>query len=207
MKAKSENSTLNRIYNLTGNPEECVEAYKEWADNYEKDTVDEMGYVAPAIVAEKLASLARLDGKTVLDAGCGTGLAGVELAERASALIDGMDISPDMLALARKKGAYEDLRTADMTGPLDYKTDQYDAVMCVGTFTHAHVGPKGFDELVRITRPGGLVVATVHEDVWDADNYLDHLKAIDASGAAALKEYDVAPYHLHECRLVVLEAR
>lgn len=204
MSVKSKNPILERVYTMKGGPEECRETYRDWASHYEKDTVEGMGYVAPRVVAEKLASLVDRDA-AVLDAGCGTGLAGVELARRGFASIDGMDLSPDMLALARRKDVYNDLRTEDMTGRLSYESNAYDAVTCVGTFTHAHVGPKGFNELVRITRPGGVIVATVHEDVF-GDGYEEHFAGLEKAGAATLVAIEEAPYHEHGCRLCVLRA-
>lgn len=202
MAATSQNPILNRIYNLQGGPEECRDAYKDWAKTYDQDTVEGMGYVAPRVTADKIASLLKPDA-VILDAGCGTGLAGEALAERGFRTIDGMDISPDMLEVAREKGAYRTLQTEDMTGPLSYESNTYDAVVCVGTFTHAHVGPKGFDELVRITRPGGPIVATVHEDVW-GDGYEAHFARLEADGAARLAGIEDAPYHLNKCKMVTL---
>lgn len=200
----SKNPILKKIYTMTGGAEECVATYKEWAATYEKDTVDDMGYVAPAVVASKLAEIVT-PGAVVLDAGCGTGLTGQELQSLGIETVDGMDISPDMLDIAATKDAYRDLRVQDMTGTLDYETNTYDATTCAGTFTHAHVGPEGFDELLRITKPGGPVVATVHEDVWD-DGYEAHFKALERAGAATVKSIEIAPYHLNQCRLCVLEA-
>lgn len=204
MAATSQNPILNRIYNLQGGPEECLDAYKDWAKNYDEDTVEGMGYVAPEVMADKVASLLQPDA-VILDAGCGTGLAGEALAGRGFKTIDGMDISPDMLEVARAKGAYRTLQTEDMTGPLSYDSNTYDAVMCVGTFTHAHVGPKGFDELVRITRPGGPIVATVHEEVW-GDGYEAHFARLEAAGTARLGGIEDAPYHLNTCKMVTLYA-
>lgn len=204
MAATSRNPILNRIYNLQGGPEECRDAYKDWAQSYDEDTVEGMGYVAPGVMADKIASLLQPDA-VILDAGCGTGLAGEALAGRGFKTIDGMDISPDMLEVARGKGAYRTLQTEDMTSPLSYETNTYHAVMCVGTFTHAHVGPRGFDELVRITRPGGPIVATVHEEVW-GDGYEAHFARLEAAGAARLGGIEDAPYHLNTCKLVALYA-
>lgn len=203
MAATSRNPILNRIYNLQGGPEECRDAYKDWANSYDEDTVEGMGYVAPRVTADKIASLLK-PGAVILDAGCGTGLAGEALAERGFKTIDGMDISPDMLEVARGKGAYRTLQTEDMTGPLSYESNAYDAVVCVGTFTHAHVGPKGFDELVRITRRGGPIVATVHEEVW-GDGYEAHFARLEAAGTARLAGIEDAPYHLNTCKLVTLD--
>ncbi|MEL6363383.1 MAG: class I SAM-dependent methyltransferase [Pseudomonadota bacterium] len=204
MPQKSANPILDRIYSLKGDPSETRDAYRDWAASYEKDTVEDMGYVAPGVVAEKLATLVEPPAR-ILDAGCGTGLAGAELAKRGYESIDGMDISPEMLAIAREKNVYSDLRTEDMTQKLSHETNAYDAVTCVGAFTHAHVGPQGFDELVRVTKPGGFIIATVHEDVWD-DGYEARFKALSTSGAAELASLEDAPYHLHGCKLCVLQA-
>jgi len=203
MEKASENPILNRIYTLKGEPDEVRDAYKDWAQTYEKDTVEDMGYIAPAVVADKIAALMP-DAKLVLDAGCGTGLAGVELSQRGFKTVDGMDISPDMLDVAREKEVYRKLQVEDMTGPLSYESNTYDAVSCVGTFTHAHVGPKGFNELLRITKLEGMVVATVHEDVWD-DGYQEHFKALETAGKARVKSIEDAAYHLHGCKLCVLQ--
>jgi len=203
---KSKNEILNRIYNLSGAPNECRDAYKDWAETYDADTVEDMGYVGPAIAAKKLGALGVAPTDPVLDAGCGTGLAGAELKALGFTAINGMDLSPEMLEVARSKDVYDDLREADMTKPLPYEDEAYAAIICVGAFTHAHVGPKGFDELVRITQSGGPVVATVHEDVWDADKYHDHLARLEAQGKARIREAEKADYHIHKCRLVVLEA-
>jgi len=164
--------------------------------------------VGPALVAETLFERVAL-GSKVLDAGCGTGLAGAELASRGFMLIDGIDVSPDMLKVARGKNVYRRLAEADMTAPLTLQDDAYDAAVCVGVFTNGHVGPDAIDELARVVRPGGTIVATVHENVWSRDGYPDHLDAMQKSGSVEVLSTAVAPYHLKEdysCRLCVLKA-
>jgi SAM-dependent methyltransferase len=202
MTQKSGNPILDRIYRMSGSAAECRDVYRDWARRYDEDTVGDMGYVGPQVVADKLASLVRPDA-SVLDAGCGTGLAGAELAERGFTAIDGMDLSPDMLAVAREKAVYRDLREEDLTRRLSYDDGAYDAVGCVGTFTHAHVGPQGFDELLRVTRAGGPVVATVHEGVW-GDGYEEHFRHLEAAGVARVSSVEDSDYHLHGCKLCVL---
>jgi SAM-dependent methyltransferase len=92
-----------------------------------------------------------------------------------------------------------------MTQPLSYETNVYDAVISVGTFTHAHVGPKGFDELIRITKPGGAIVATVHEEVWP-DGYEEHFKHFEQNGLAKVSAISEEAYHVNRCKLVTLQA-
>lgn len=203
----ADDSILDRLYSMDGGPEICRDIYSDWAKDYDRDTVDGMGYVGPALVAEAL--LERVPtGARVLDAGCGTGLAGAELAARGFTHIDGIDVSPDMLKVADDKNVYRSLAEADMTAPLTLQDDAYDAAVCVGVFTNGHVGPEALDELARVVRPDGTIVVTVHENVWSRDGYPDHIEALQKSGTAKLVSAAVAPYHLKEqysCRLCVLK--
>lgn len=198
---------LRRIYSMKGGADECREIYEAWAEAYEKDTLEGMGYVAPAIAAETLAPLLPKNA-VVLDAGCGTGLAGSELARRAEAVIDGVDISEEMLARAAEKMIYRTLEEADLTRPLAIDSDSYDAVICVGVFTNGHVGPEALDEMARVAKPGAPLVFTVHQDVW-AQGYGERLEHLAANGRVRVHRIVDAPYHQKEgyrCRLCVAEA-
>lgn len=203
------NPLLRRVYALDGDKEETRRVYAEWAEQYDRDTLDGMGYVAPGLVAKELAGLVAKDAK-VLDAGCGTGLAGVELKKLGFTNIDGIDLSREMLDVAREKGAYDTLAEADMTVPLEIADDSYDAAISVGVFTSGHVKPKALDELARVTRTGGLLVVTVHEKVWEADSYPDYLEDMEKRGLVNIQAAKEAPYHRNEgyhCQICILEVR
>ena len=205
---KADTSILDRLYAMEGGPETCRDIYADWANDYDRDTLDGMGYVGPSLVAEALAERIS-SGARILDAGCGTGLAGEQLAARGFMRVDGIDVSPEMLRVARGKNVYRSLRVADLTAPIELPDDSYDAAVCVGVFTNGHVGPSALDKLARVVRPGGTIVATVHENVWDVDGYAEHLERLAETGAASIVAAAVAPYHLKEnynCRLCVLQA-
>ena len=76
---KADTSILDRLYAMEGGPETCRDIYADWANDYDRDTLDGMGYVGPSLVAEALAERIS-SGARILDAGCGTGLAGEQLA-------------------------------------------------------------------------------------------------------------------------------
>ena len=101
----------------------------------------------------------------------GTGLVGRFLLRYGFADIDGLDISAEMLAQAKKAGAYGKLMQADLTAGLDIPDASYDAVISVGTFTHNHVGPQGLDEVLRIVKPGGIAAITVNGGAYVEDGY------------------------------------
>lgn len=197
---------LDRVYALSG-PDEAERVYDEWATAYDADTVQGLGYVGPAVAATRLAELTAAT-DVVLDAGCGTGLAGAELAERADVTIDGVDLSQGMLDQARARGVYRRLDRADLTRRLDIDDDTYDAAICVGTLTDGHVGPAALDELARVVRPGGSIVATVLGRAWEPGGYRAHVDELAAAGVVRVLEAEVRPYHEREnidCRLCVLE--
>ena len=166
----TDNETLDKVYTAEDH-EELMDAYKDWAGNYDDDTVGEFGYVAHKETAKALDRV--LDDKEarILDAGAGTGLVGEELEKRGYRNLDALDYSQEMLDEAEKKDVYRRLIQADMSKPLDLRDDRYDAIVCTGTFTFGHVEADAFDELVRITRPGGLICFTIREGAYEEYGY------------------------------------
>ena len=166
----SDNQTLNKVYTAK-NSEELMEAYKDWAGDYDADTVGAFGYVAHIASAEALAGVLEDTSARILDAGCGTGLVGEELAKKGYVHMDALDFSREMLDEAARKNIYEQHMHADLSQPLAMEDNQYDAVVCTGTFTYGHVKASAFDELVRITRPGGIICFTIREGAYEAYGY------------------------------------
>lgn len=163
--------------------EELTEAYDDWAENYDQDLLDEMGYVAPLFATQLFSDRIEDKSATILDAGCGTGLVGEQLLRQGYKNIEGLDYSATMLEQAEQKEIYKQLIQADLTATLDIPTDTYDAIISVGTFTCGHVGPEAFDELVRITRPGGHICFTVRDQAWEEDRYLEKVGLLQSGGS------------------------
>ena len=187
-----------------GDADELAAAYADWATSYDADLTGEMGYRAHTTAAETLRDALDPARSRVLDAGCGTGLVGVELARLGFTDVDGVDYSADMLAEAETKGVYARLAEADLMAELDIPTDRYDAVICVGTFTLGHVGPSALGELIRVTRPGGYLCFTVRDEAWERDDYAAALRALTDAGRWSEVSVDVVPYIEEEgstCRL------
>lgn len=178
----SENKTLDKVYTAK-NHEELMDAYKDWAGDYDTDTVGRFGYVAHIATAEALDRA--LDDKEgcILDAGCGTGLVGEELVKRGYGKIDALDYSREMLDEAEAKKIYQGHIQADLSKPLSMADDCYDAVVCTGTFTYGHVKADAFDELVRVTRPGGVICFTIREGAYEDYGYRQRMMDLEKDQA------------------------
>ncbi|KAK5082092.1 hypothetical protein LTR05_007234 [Lithohypha guttulata] len=161
------NETLARAYALSGAPDDVQQFYKEWAENYDKD-VSGMQYTFPQMAAEALAEVTNQDLAKVriLDAGCGTGLVGVCLAQLGAKNIEGLDISPEMLQRASQTSVYTNLEVADLTKSIARQNEEYDAAICVGTLTKGHLGPQLLDELIRVVKRNGYLAATIGGGLW-----------------------------------------
>ena len=97
--------------------------------------------------------------------GCGTGLAGKLLDQAGYAHIDGIDLSPEMLEKAAALNVYRQLWEGDLTAVIDVQPI-YQAVICVGVFSHKPDQPFLIPKLLDCLLPGGLVIATVNGKGW-----------------------------------------
>ena len=140
--------------------------YRTWAQDYDDKMLEQLGYQSPYLLARKLH--AHLDNPQahILDLGCGTGLGAVYLHQLGYRNLAGIDLSSEMVALARSRQLYRSLHVGNLNQPLAFADQQFDAAVCAGTFTHGHVGPQPLAEILRILKPAGILACTVHADLW-----------------------------------------
>lgn len=163
-------------------PDDNIRLYKDWAESYESEFTVPRGYVYPDRIAEIYASNATDTDGPILDVGAGTGLVGEALRKQTSEPVDGIDISDEMLAVSETKGVYRNLIQADLTATVDLEDDNYGAIVSAGTFTHGHVGPTAFHELLRVAKPGALFVIGINATVFDANGFGSALATFSADG-------------------------
>ena len=168
---------LDHAYTIDG-PDSARDLYGKWASTYDDSFADDWGFVAPQRIAELY--LAEADGNTpILDIGAGTGLVTQHLTGET---VDAFDITPEMLEIARTKNIYRDLILGNLLAPIDLPDASYGGVISCGTFTHGHVGPACFPELLRITRPGALFVCGTIPAVMDGMGFGSALATMQARG-------------------------
>ncbi len=97
----------------------------------------------------------------VLDAGCGTGRVGIELARRGHDIV-GVDLDPSMLAVARRDAPAVSWVQADLAalGEVDLG-EPFDLVVCAGNVVPllaAGTEPKAVAAMAAVLRPDGMLV-------------------------------------------------
>lgn len=103
--------------------------------------------------------LAGHSGGTIIDAACGSGLAGPTLRPLASRLV-GIDLSTTMVARTQASGLYEQVVEGDMTASLAAMPHSADAIVCVGaTYYLADLAPF-LASCAMALKPGGLLLFT-----------------------------------------------
>jgi predicted TPR repeat methyltransferase len=190
MTGKDKTSQLNAVYAANA-PEEVARAYDAWAATYDADMA-KAGYRHPAIGLALLARHLPRGSAPVLDAGAGTGLVGEWLGLIGYPQVEALDLSEGMLAVARSKNIYSALHQAALGSPLPFPDNHFAAVISTGVFTTGHVGAEGLDELIRATHPGGVIVLTVKDAVWEA-GFAARIAELAANGAISILE-ETEPY-------------
>jgi len=187
-------SQLHKAYDAR-TLEELSESYDQWAEEYETH-MQNVGYTHPAMVTAILSRHLPAGARPILDAGAGTGIMGELLSAMGYGEIVGFDASNDMMAAARAKNIYIALEQMFLGRPLDFPDNHFAAVTASGVFTQGHAPLSGLDELVRVTRPGGLLVFSLGP-VYLGEAFAEKRKALEAAGlwrfVDASKPYNSTP--------------
>lgn len=133
-------------------------------------------------------------GTRLLDVGCGTGML-LTLAAGRGARPSGIDVTPELLAIARRRLPEADLREGDMES-LPWDDEAFDAVTGVNAFQFAGDPGRALAEAARVLAPGGALVASLFAAPERSEGTAVH-EAM-ASLSPPRKETEHAPYSLSE---------
>ena len=144
----------------------------------------------PARWPSSSAGGSRRESGPVLDVGCGTGIVGTELRRLGVPVIDGLDISPEMMAKAQHREPAPDGRArlpAPHRGRPDRATRHPRRTATPGSSAPApsptaHVGPDGMAELLRIARPGAACSIGINAAHFEGHGFREHLDRYSADG-------------------------
>ena len=184
---------LDEAYSVK-TPDDNRRLYAKWAATYESSFVDAKQYRYPKAIAEVFNDV--LPPVTrVLDIGTGTGLTGMYVSRlRPEVVIDGMDISPEMLAQAKLKTredgsvVYRALYERDLTVAVPNENAPYEALFSSGTFTHGHLGPECLRNLLPLLAHDGWLVVGVNNEHFESKGFAGELESLVALGAIQTPE-------------------
>ena len=164
------------IYKLK-TTDEIMKYYDEWSYKYDKD-MEDWNYTGPKETSKLFNKYSSDKDIKIYDAGCGTGLVGVELKKYGFSNFFGADLSQKLLDLVPKR-LYTTLDKVDLNKPVNEKDSSFDAVMCVGTFTFGHVKPHALDEFIRIIKNKGLICFTINEGIHEEYGFDKKIKQLN----------------------------
>jgi predicted TPR repeat methyltransferase len=145
-------------------PLEYVEGvFDNYAKDFEHSLVQQLHYKTPQILWDRYR---RLFGETprenCLDLGCGTGLAGVQFAPCCANMV-GVDISEEMLCIAKEKNLYNELIKDNIVHFLDTTPHCYDLIVAADVFTYIGNLSEIFTACFKKTAEEGIFLFSVEE--------------------------------------------
>jgi SAM-dependent methyltransferase len=161
--------------------------YADWADTYDAENAA-AGFRMPQLCSAFFARYVPVGASPVLDAGCGTGLAGDCLHVLGHRDIIGIDLSEPMLDHAARLGIYSSLHRMVLGEHLDFPDCHFAAILASGVFTEGHAPHSSFDELIRIARPSGCLIFNVRDDIYEERGFRERQDELEAAGVWRLRE-------------------
>jgi predicted TPR repeat methyltransferase len=139
---------------------------KNWDADIQKTGVEFLG---PRHVREMLEELdlPRARQLDVLDIGCGTGVCGEYLRDYAKHL-EGVDLSPHMLAQAQKKNCYDKLECVDVIDYMQGCKRTFDLIVASGVLILFGDLSPVFQAASQLLKPGGMFVFTLYHSESEA---------------------------------------
>ncbi len=105
-------------------------------------------------------------GRVCLDVGCGQGRFVTALGRLGAAKAIGVDINEKGLEAGRNRRWFKELNNVELMNSsaldLPFQDRYFDYVICSGVLLLCPDPKKGFDELVRVTKPGGRIFLSMY---------------------------------------------
>ncbi len=138
---------------------ESDQLFDPWPERYDRWFRTPIGSLVRRYEARLILDLlGPAPGETILDAGCGTGIFTDDLLSKGPGIF-GLDISLSMIRRAREKvseGRFQPV-VADMSA-LPFLDASFDKAVSITALEFIQDAKEAVDELLRVTRKGGLVV-------------------------------------------------
>ncbi|MBY8976619.1 methyltransferase domain-containing protein [Rhodobacteraceae bacterium NNCM2] len=160
---------------LGDDPDKAPDAYvatlfDQTAETFDAILVEQLGYEVPELVARKLAALDLGPFTRTLDLGCGTGLMGWVLGDRAGELT-GVDLAEEMLAQTDDRDCYDQLFVGEAVQFLEEEETRFDLIAATDVLPYIGALEAFFAALAPCLDAGGVVALsseTLPDEAFDA---------------------------------------
>jgi SAM-dependent methyltransferase len=92
-------------------------------------------------------------------------------------------MSAPMMDRAAGLGCYRELVHGMLGEALPFADGRFAGVMAAGVFTSGHAPASSLRELVRVTRPGGRLLFSVRDVIWEEAGFREEQERLEADGA------------------------
>ncbi len=148
------------------------------------------------------------DAKKVLDVGCGPGMVTRDVALHTKGKVIAIDNSKDMIKVARnvlKNNKNVEFRVGEASN-LPFESNFFDIVTCNLLLMWAKNPQKVVNEMARVTKPGGIVLATLEPDYGGKLHWPENSKVDPIFAGKAIKEKGGDPHIGRKLRLLFVRA-
>jgi 2-polyprenyl-3-methyl-5-hydroxy-6-metoxy-1,4-benzoquinol methylase len=139
----------------SGRPDPASESPERFDPDVDSGKLVHAEHLARYLWAAELAP-----GRTVLDAGCGTGYGTEILAKSSAERVVAIDLSDVAVSeTARRVGNLADVSQADVC-QLPFANETFELVVCFEVIEHIQDASRAVEELARVLRPDGVVLVS-----------------------------------------------
>jgi len=137
-----------------------IDLYDRYADQYDQHVAGPLKYRTPDLLSDAIGRSVQGSDLDILDLGCGTGLFGARLRARARTLT-GVDISANMLKIARRREIYDNLVCDELVDFLRTRSEEIDLAVAADVFVYIGDLSEVFRAVQNRLRPGGFFCFSV----------------------------------------------
>jgi predicted TPR repeat methyltransferase len=139
----------------TASEEYVIGLFDRYADHFDEHLVDKLKYRTPNLLFDAIIRLIPSGNLHILDLGCGTGLIG-SLFRPLARTLTGVDISSNMLKIARQRQTYDDLVCSDLIEFLHRHSKIFDLAVAADVFIYVGDLSRVFQGVRGALREGGF---------------------------------------------------
>jgi len=148
------------------------------------------------------------DANMILDVGCGSGMVTRDIARLTKGKVIGIDGSKDMITVAKK--VLKDYKNIELRAgsaeALPFSNNTFDLVTCNLLLMWAEDPQQVVQEMTRVVKPGGIVLASLEPDYGSKLHWPEHPKVDAIFAGKAIKEKGGDPHIGRKLRYLFVRA-